>query len=145
MLLRSMSDIAELTFTVVEPAQLDYDDVFRLYEASGLAERRPVQEPGRLRRMLDGANLIAVASDSDGLVGIARSISDFSYVTYLADLAVAENWQRRGIGQRLIEVTSAAAPKAKIVLLSAPDAATYYPRVGFRRHDSAWVLPAVDG
>jgi GNAT superfamily N-acetyltransferase len=140
-----MSEIAELTFTIVEPARLDHDDVFRLYETSGLAERRPIHEPGRLRRMLDGSNLIAVASDGSGLVGIARSISDFSYVTYLADLAVAGSWQRRGIGRRLIEVTRAAAPKAKIVLLAAPKAATYYPRVGFSRHDSAWTLPALEG
>ena len=140
-----MSDIAELTFAVVEPSQLDHGDVFQLYESSGLAKRRPVHEPGRLGRMLDGSNLIAVASGGSGLVGIARSISDFSYVTYLADLAVAEEWQRQGVGQRLIEVTRAVAPKAKIVLLAAPDAAGYYPRVGFLRHDSAWTLPAADG
>jgi predicted N-acetyltransferase YhbS len=140
-----MSDIAELTFTVVEPTQLDHDDVLQLYEASGLAKRRPVHEPGRLGGMLEGSNLIVVASNDQGLVGIARSISDFSYVTYLADLAVAESWQRRGIGRRLIEVTGEAAPKAKIVLLAAPDAASYYPRVGFFRHDSAWTLPAFSG
>ena len=137
-----MPDVAELTFRIVQPADLPYDEVLEVYESSGLGARRPIHEPGRLRRMLDGSNLIVVAASGDGLIGIARSISDFSYVTYVADLAVAASWQRRGIGRRLIEITAAGAPDAKLVLLAGPDAATYYPHVGFVRHPSAWTLSA---
>jgi hypothetical protein len=33
-------------------------------------------------------------------------------------------------------------PRSMLVLLAAPKAVDYYPRVGFRRHESAWVLRA---
>lgn len=138
----SVDHLAELTFSIVSPTELDVDEVRRVYESSGLGDRRPIHEPGRLRRMLDGANLIVVAVDADGMIGIARSISDFSYVTYLSDLAVAAEWQRRGVGRTLVRVTAEAAPQAKIVLLSAPNSVDYYPHVGFTQHPSAWTLPA---
>lgn len=133
---------SEVTFSRVEPADLDTAAVLRVYETSGLAERRPLGTPGRLRRMLDGSNLIVVAHDAGVLIGIARSISDFSYATYLSDIAVDSAYQRRGIGRELIRLTGEAAPLAKIILLSAPTAVDYYPHIGFTRHQSAWTLPA---
>jgi len=48
--------------------------------------------------------------------------------------------QRRGIGVELIRRTQLAAPPAAIILLAAPAAVEYYPRIGFTRHESAWVL-----
>lgn len=134
----------DLRFAIVAPADLETEAVLRVYAASGLAERRPVTEPGRLRRMLDGANLIAAAYDSGVLIGISRSVSDFSYATYLADIAVDAAYQRRGVGQELIRLTREAAPQAKVVLLAAPAAVTYYPHVGFTQHRSAWTLPSLD-
>ena len=35
-------------------------------------------------------------------------------------------------------------PRSKIVLLAAPKAVDYHPRIGFTKHDSAWVLGAED-
>jgi predicted N-acetyltransferase YhbS len=61
-------------------------------------------------------------------------------VTYLCDLAVDRDMQRRGVGKSLVEATRQAAPHAKVVLLSAPAATDYYPHIGFTRHDSAWVM-----
>jgi hypothetical protein len=31
-----------------------------------------------------------------------------------------------------------------LVLIAAPKAADYYPRIGFSKHDSAWILRAGD-
>ena len=90
--------------------------------------------------MVGNANLIVTCRIGGELVGIARSISDFSYVTYLSDIAVSCAYQRSGIGRALIEATQKEAPRAKIVLLSAPAATDYYPHIGFSRHGSAWVL-----
>ncbi|MGV9558804.1 GNAT family N-acetyltransferase [Streptomyces sp. NPDC003401] len=122
-------------------ADLDLDEVLAVYHASGLGERRPVDDRDRMAAMIRQANLVVVARDTDDtLIGIARSITDFSYVTYLSDIAVVRRHQRSGVGLALLEATRREAPDAKVVLLSAPAATAYYPHAGFTRHDSAWVL-----
>jgi predicted N-acetyltransferase YhbS len=125
----------------VEGADLPLDDVLEVYRSSGLGERRPVEDRARMADMVRNANLVLVARDARGaLIGIARSISDFSYVTYLSDIAVVRDHQRSGVGRALMDATRKEAPTAKIVLLSAPAATDYYPHIGFTRHGSAWVL-----
>ena len=121
-------------------AELDIDEVVALYHASTLAERRPVEQRDRFAMMIRQANLVVTARANERLIGIARSLTDGSYVTYLSDIAVDKQFQRRGVGRDLIRVTREAAPQAKIVLLSAPAAVDYYPHLGFVKHDSAWVL-----
>jgi GNAT superfamily N-acetyltransferase len=119
---------------------LDIGEVTDVYQSSGLGERRPVSDTSRFAEMVRNANLIVACRVGGQLVGIARSVSDFSYVTYLSDIAVRREYQRQGIGQALIEATRQEAPQAKIVLLSAPMAVSYYPHIGFSQHNSAWVL-----
>jgi predicted N-acetyltransferase YhbS len=120
--------------------QLDLDTVIQLYQASTLGQRRPVEDRPRMAAMLENANLVITAWDGDQLVGIARSLSDFSFVTYLSDLAVRVSHQRQGIGRELIRRTQAAGPEATLLLLSAPAAVDYYPHLGFQRHPQAWFL-----
>ena len=121
---------------------LDLDAVIELYRASTLGERRPVDDPGRIKLMLQNANLVVTAWDADRLVGIARSLSDFSYAPCLSDLAVRLSHQRRGIGREFIRRTRELAGRATLILLSAPKAVDYYPRIGMKPHPSAWTLPA---
>lgn len=116
------------------------DQAIELYRASTLGERRPIDDRARFAAMLENANLIATAWDGDGLVGISRCITDFVWTTYLADLAVRASHQRRGIGRELMRRTQAAAPQAKLLLLAAPAAQSYYPHVGFSHFDQAWLL-----
>src|SRR5687767_10426631 len=87
---------------------LDLDAVIELYVASTLGERRPVDDRERMASMLANANLVITAWEGELLVGISRSISDFSYITYLSDLAVRQSHQRKGIGKELMRRTQAA-------------------------------------
>ena len=119
---------------------LDLDAVIELYRASTLGERRPVDDRARMGAMLRNANLVITAWEGNLLVGIARSVTDSVYCTYLSDLAVRVSHQRCGIGRELIRLTRAATPQANLILLSAPKAVDYYPRLGFTRHESAWWL-----
>jgi GNAT superfamily N-acetyltransferase len=119
------------------------DEFVDLLKRSTLAERRPVDDPKCIQAMLQHANLLCTAWDGEKLVGVARSVTDFEYCCYLSDLAVDENYQKRGIGKELIRLTrSRLGGHAKIILLSAPKAETYYPKIGFESHRSAWVLAA---
>jgi predicted N-acetyltransferase YhbS len=107
---------------------------------STLGERRPVDDPARLKNMVAHANLIVTARDAGKLVGVSRALSDFAYCTYLSDLAVDIDYQRQGIGKELIRQTKLAAPEAKLILLSAPAAVDYYPKIGMQRHAHCFYL-----
>lgn len=121
--------------------QLELDQFIELYRASTLGERRPIDDRGCMEQMLQNANLVVTAWDGALLVGVARTLTDFSYAAYLADLAVHKEYQRRGIGKALIEKTRAElGPRAMLILLAAPAAESYYPHVGFEHHPQAWVL-----
>ena len=113
---------------------------------SKLAARRPAEDAACLAGMLKHADVILTARSPDGLlIGVSRAISDFHYCTYLSDLAVDEAWQRRGIGRELIRRTHVAAGlQSTLILLSAPAARDYYPRVGMQPHDSCWLIPGQD-
>jgi predicted N-acetyltransferase YhbS len=121
------------------------DEFIDLLARSTLGERRPVDDVACIDAMLANANLLITAWDGDRLVGVARSVTDFAYCCYLSDLAVDEQIQRAGVGRELIRLTQAAlGPKAKLILLSAPKAVEYYPRVGFTRHENAFTIAATE-
>ncbi|MEM9643623.1 MAG: GNAT family N-acetyltransferase [Planctomycetota bacterium] len=120
----------------------EFIDVLR---RSKLAERRPVDQPRRVEAMLRNADVIITARDDHHqLVGVARSITDHAYCTYLSDLAVDERYQRQGIGKELIRLShKTAGMETRLILLAAPAAVQYYPHVGFESHPSCWMLPPV--
>ncbi len=109
-----------------------------LLNSSTLGERRPVNEPDKIASMLRHANLLVTAWDGPILVGASRCFSDFANVTYCADLCVHLDYQHRGIGKQLLRETLASGG-CRIVLLSAPKAVDYYPKIGMERHPSAWI------
>jgi GNAT superfamily N-acetyltransferase len=111
---------------------------------STLGERRPISDVERLQLMLDNANLIFTARKDGVLVGIARAISDLVYCTYLSDLAVDKNFQKLGIGKELIKQIKMATPQAKLILLSAPKAVDYYPKIGMKRFEQCYVIDSLD-
>ena len=129
-------------FVCEHEQDLPVDDFVDILTRSGLAARRPVDDRDRLSTMLRESDLIVTARNRDGvLVGLSRALTDRAYVSYLSDLAVCRRFQRRGIGQALIQRThELAGPQTKLVLLSAPAASEYYPHVGFTQHPSAWTL-----
>ena len=123
--------------------QISSGEFIDLLQRSTLAERRPVDDPACIQAMLQHANLLCTAWNGEKLVGIARSVTDFEYYSYLSDLAVDEKYQKQGIGKELIKLTqSKLGRRAKLILLSAPQAEAYYPKLGFDPHRSAWILPA---
>ncbi|HTE34160.1 MAG TPA: GNAT family N-acetyltransferase [Chryseolinea sp.] len=107
---------------------------------STLGERRPIDDPGAIESMLRHANLIITARDNKRLVGVARSLTDFAFCTYLSDLCVDEEYQKKGIGKQLIRETKTAAPDGKLLLLAAPKAIHYYGKIGMIKFDQCFTL-----
>ena len=124
----------------LEP-ELSAAEFISVLQRSTLAERRPVDDGDRIELMLRNADLIVTARSSGLLVGVSRAITDFSFCTYLSDLAVDAEFQKLGIGRELIIRTHAAAGRAtRLILIAAPNARSYYPHIGMLAHDSCWML-----
>jgi predicted N-acetyltransferase YhbS len=101
---------------------------------STLSERRPVHEPDRIQKMLDNAPVLVTAWDDNVLVGVSRAITDFAFCTYLSDLAVDVAYQKSGIGKQLVALThEIAGHDTTLILLAAPTAAQYYPKIGMEQ------------
>lgn len=120
---------------------IDHGEFKSILERSGLAPRRPVSNVDRLRKMLAAYTFIFTAWDGDELVGISTVWTDWAFSAYLADLAVDRAYQKRGIGRRLVELSKqAVGPEVTLILLSAPDAANYYPKIGMERFTDCFLL-----
>lgn len=131
------------------PAQISYrsniritvHDFIDVLKRSTLDERRPVNDPERLQKMLDNANVMVTAWAGDQLVGVSRAVTDFSFCCYLSDLAVDKKYQHQGIGKQLVRLThEASGPETQLILLAAPAATTYYPRIGMKPFSHCFVL-----
>jgi len=121
-------------------ARLNEWDVANLFLSAGL--KRPSDNLERIGRMLAGANLTVTAWDGERLVGIARALTDFAYCCYLSDLAVDGAYQKQGIGRKLVEmVQKEIGEEVMLLLLSVPDAMTYYPKIGFEKVENGWTIP----
>jgi GNAT superfamily N-acetyltransferase len=121
---------------------LSVDEFIDVLVRSTLAERRPVDDRETMQGMLRHADLVVTARIGTRLIGVSRAITDFSYCTYLSDLAVDRQYQRQGIGRELIRRTQQAAGlHTMLILLAAPAAESYYPHIGLHKHASCWTLP----
>ena len=117
-------------------------DVAAVFNASGI--RRPTTDLTRIERMFSNANLVISAWHDGKLVGVCRALTDFSYCCYLSDLAVDKAYQKHGIGKALIaRVQQAIGDEAALILLSAPEAMEYYPKVGFEKVENAFMIKRI--
>ena len=117
------------------------DEFISLLQRSTLAERRPVHDRERIDKMLMHGNILITAWDNDLLVGVSRALSDFAFCCYLSDLAVDEKYQHQGIGKELIRLTHETFGKqGTLILLAAPKAAGYYPKIGMERFTDCFLI-----
>jgi len=122
------------------------DEFIEVLKNSTLGERRPIDDIECINGMVENADIIVTATQNNKIIGVARAVTDFHYCCYLSDLAVDKSCQKSGVGKKLIEIVQTEiGEKCKIILLSAPQATEYYPKIGFEQHQSAWVIRSREG
>ncbi|WP_370325477.1 GNAT family N-acetyltransferase [Euzebya sp.] len=125
--------------TVAVEDRVDVDAYLTVMAGSGLADRRPYGDDGRVGALLARSAPVVGARTAEGeLIGVARSISDGGFMTFLCDLAVVEAYQGQGIARELVEVTRDACERTLLVVTAAPDVDAFYDHLGLRRHHSTW-------
>lgn len=141
-LLATVNTTLNAAITFQSEPNLAAAEFIALLRRTSLGERRPIDDEPRISRMIAQADVLITARQGGALVGVSRALTDYSYCTYLSDLAVDEAFQGQGIGRELIRRThEAAGLQTMLVLLAAPAARSYYPHIGMTQHDSCWYAP----
>jgi ribosomal protein S18 acetylase RimI-like enzyme len=120
-------------------AKIESDAIIALYKDCGLP--RPIDDKDRIATMFANSNLVVSAWSGNELVGISRTLTDFVWSSYLADLAVRSDFQKEGLGRKLVEITrEKVSEQSMVLLLSVPDAMDYYPKIGMTKVESAFIF-----
>lgn len=73
------------------------------------------------------------AWDGARLVGAVRVLSDGYLFACVSEILVDPDYQRRGLGRRLMDAALAAAPRGRLFLGAQPQAVGFFERLGYAR------------
>lgn len=126
--------------TFAHDIKVDATDVAEVFKNSGI--KRPFEDTDRIQRMIDHADVIVSAWSDGKLIGIARAVTDYVYCCYLSDLAVDQSFQGQQIGKQLVAyLRELLGDEVSMVLISAPGAVDFYPKIGFEKSERAFLIP----
>jgi len=116
----------------IRQADLDRDflAILGLYRAHNWTH---ANDPTRLRLAIESSSFSVVAEDEDRVVGFARAMSDEAFAVYIADILVAPDRQREGIGRSLARAILDHYPLDRFhhqVLIAERGAEGFYRRLG---------------
>lgn len=121
--------------------KISSEEFIDILNRSTLGLRRPIQDLTRIAKMLEHGNVLITAWSGDLLIGVSRALTDFSFCCYLSDLAVDESFQHKGIGKKLIDEThKVSGEQTTLILLAAPAAASYYPKIDMERFTDCFII-----
>lgn len=91
----------------------------------------------RITRLVNSVSISLVARNNEGLVvGVLFGLTDFSYWLYITDLGVDRNYERRGIGIKLIKTAHEIAGgehDIALYLIANENAIPFYEKIGMSK------------
>lgn len=90
--------------------------------------------PARMRRSLANCDIVVFARNGAGeLVGIARALSDFAIETKILDMIIVPEYQRQGIGRRMMREIERLARGTNLYCETERKNFPFVAELGFRR------------
>ena len=93
----------------------------------------------RIEKLVKNVSISLVARNETGLiVGVLFGLTDFCYWLYITDLGVDKNYERQGIGSRLMKKAHEIAGDEKdiaVYLIANDNAIPFYEKLGMKKAD----------
>lgn len=116
---------------------IDWAELSELYRRAPLGAAKA---PDKLRLAFTNSPLKVFAFDGEVLVGAGRALSDGVWRAAIYDVAVLPEYQRLGIGSRIIRHLVDAAAVDVVMLFAAPGKEALYKKFGFRKMSAAMAI-----
>ena len=134
-----------MSIVYAQDQNLGVEDYVAVLDATTMRSKRPLTNTARIGEMLANANFIVTAREDGVILGLARCITDFSWIAYCAELAVKESAQGRGVGAGLLKfIEDTLGPRVGLMLVSEPGAIGFYERIGMQRQDTGFFRTRLD-
>jgi GNAT superfamily N-acetyltransferase len=93
----------------------------------------------RIKKLVENVSISLVARNMDHLmVGVLFGLTDYVYWLYVTDLGVDRDYERQGIGTRLMKMAHTIAGGEKdiaVYLIANEDAVPFYENLGMKKAD----------
>ena len=93
----------------------------------------------RIKKLVENVSISLVARNRDNLmVGVLFGLTDYVYWLYVTDLGVDRDYERQGIGTRLMKMAHTIAGGEKdiaVYLIANGDAVPFYEKLGMKKAD----------
>jgi len=88
----------------------------------------------KIKKVFQSSNVVAIAYDENKIVGFGRALSDGVFNAAIYDVVIDEQYQNKGIGQKIIENLLAPLNDISCVhLVSTAGNEEFYKKAGFRK------------
>ena len=102
----------------------------------------------RIEKLVKNVSISLVARNEKGLiVGVLFGLTDFCYWLYITDLGVDRNYERQGIGSRLMKKAHEIAGGEKdiaVYLIANDNAIPFYEKLGMKKADEVMKLNHIE-
>ena len=124
----------------IERERLSPEEYVEFLKHTDLGSQYPRERfEERIPRLLENVSISLTARDgNDRLIGVLLGLTDFSYWLYVTDLGVDRDYERQGIGSRLMKKAHEIAGGEKdiaVYLIANEDAVPFYEKLGMKRAD----------
>lgn len=123
---------ASITYTA-DPSKVDWLELVAIFRRTALGDREPV----RLRKIFEQSTVCCFGWNGGELIGAGRAISDRISYAAIFDVAVAPEYQGRGVGTEIMRRLMKDAEAPNVILHSVPGKEGFYAKLGFRKMKTA--------
>ena len=123
---------------IIKSERISKDEYIDFLKRTNLGSQYPKERfLERISKLVNNASISLVARNKENLiVGVLFGLTDFAYWLYVTDLGVDRNYERQGIGRRLIKTAHTLAGGEKdiaIYLIANENAIPFYESLGMKK------------
>ncbi len=111
---------------------VDWRHLLQLFKVANLGGR----EGDKVRRAFEKSSVVCFAKDKLRLVAAGRALTDGEYHATIYDVVVDPEYQRRGVGSRVMSELLARLPVWRVLLVAGHEVQPFYRRLGFESYDN---------
>ena len=135
-----------ITITSERLTPAEYVDFLRRTDLGSQCPRERFEE--RIPILLGNASVSLAARNEDGLlVGVLLGLTDYAYWLFVTDLGVDRDYERQGIGRRLMKEAHAIAGGERdvaVYLVANENAIPFYLKLGMEKSDDVMQYNHID-